>query len=212
MMKLQAALDFFRLEDAVKLMEKIHPYVDIAEIGTPLMLSEGVCAVTRIKALYPHIEVLADMKIMDGGDPIASCAFEAGADIVTILGLTNDSTAAGAVAAARRYGKRVCADTIGVSDLVRRTEALDALGVDFIAVHTAHDMLSCVSAPIEALKVIKASVRRAQTVISGGITVAQIPEIAAVGPDVVIVGSALTTAKDPAAVASALADAMKSFA
>ena len=40
-MKLQVALDFFKLEDAIALMCKIHPFVDIAEIGTPLVLSEG---------------------------------------------------------------------------------------------------------------------------------------------------------------------------
>lgn len=139
-MKLQVALDFFKLEDAIALMCKIHPFVDIAEIGTPLVLSEGFRAVSVMKAMYPHIDILADMKLMDGGEPIASHAFDAGADIVTVLALTNDSTVRGAVKAARERGKRVCADTIGATDLAKRTQELEALGVDYIAVHTAHDM------------------------------------------------------------------------
>ena len=53
-MKLQVALDFFKLEDAIALMCKIHPFVDIAEIGTPLVLSEGFRAVSVMKAMYPH--------------------------------------------------------------------------------------------------------------------------------------------------------------
>ena len=76
-MKLQVALDFFKLEDAIALMCKIHPFVDIAEIGTPLVLSEGFRAVSVMKAMYPHIDILADMKLMDGGEPIASHAFDA---------------------------------------------------------------------------------------------------------------------------------------
>lgn len=205
-MKLQIALDFFKLEYALNLMEIIHPYVDIAEIGTPLMVSEGFRAVTRMKELYPHIDVLADMKLMDGGEPISGAAFDAGADIVSVLGLTNNATVTGAVTAARRRGKQICADTIGVVNLAERTRELEQLGVDFIAVHTAHDLLDCVSTPVEALKVIKSNLTggKCLSVISGGITPAAMPEIAAVGPGVVIVGSGVTKAKDPLAVVKIL--------
>jgi 3-hexulose-6-phosphate synthase len=206
-MKLQAALDFFNLEEALNLMKIIHPYVDIAEIGTPLMLSEGFRAVSEMKRLYPNIDVLADIKLMDGGRPIAGAAFDAGADIVTVLGVTNNFTISGAVSAAQeRSCKRVCVDTIGVVDLAKRTKELESLGADFIAVHTAHDLLGCVSTPIEALKVIKEnlSTQNCKSVISGGITPEAMPEIVTVSPDVVIVGSGLTKAKDPLKVALTL--------
>ena len=206
-MKLQAALDFFNLEEALNLMKIIHPYVDIAEIGTPLMLSEGFRAVSEMKRLYPNIDVLADIKLMDGGRPIAGAAFDAGADIVTVLGVTNNFTISGAVSAAQeRSCKSVCVDTIGVVDLAKRTKELESLGADFIAVHTAHDLLGCVSTPIEALKVIKEnlSTQNCKSVISGGITPEAMPEIVTVSPDVVIVGSGLTKAKDPLKVALTL--------
>lgn len=66
-MKLQVALDFNTLKEALAFLEVVHPYADIAEIGTPLMLSEGVRAVSEVKRLYPQLQVLADMKLMDGG-------------------------------------------------------------------------------------------------------------------------------------------------
>ena len=69
-------------------------------------------------------------------------------------------------------------------------------------------MLNCISAPIEALKVIKANVKHAKAGISGGITPEQMPEIAAVQPDWVVVGSGLTLAKDPVQVAQALREYM----
>lgn len=205
-MQLQVALDYFSIREALHLMEIIHPYVDIAEIGTPLMVSEGFAAIKEMKKRYPHISVLADMKIMDGGEPISDAAFAAGADIVTILGLTNDETVMGAVRAAHKHGKEICADTIGAQDLAQRTRRLEELGVHYVAVHTAHDMLGCISAPIDALKVIRANLvtGKCKSVISGGITPDDMPKIAQVGPDVVIVGSGLTTAKDPLCVARAL--------
>ena len=205
-MKLQVALDFFDLKKALKLMELIHTYVDIAEIGTPLIVREGIRAVEEMKNKYPHIDVLADIKIMDGGAPISGAAFDAGADIVTVLGLTNNATVEGAVSAARKRGKRICADMIGVTDLAKRTCELESMGVDYIAVHTAHDMLGCISTPIEALKIIKNNIRgeKCMSVISGGITPEAMPEIAAVKPDVVIVGSGLTKSDDPIMVARTL--------
>ena len=117
-MELQAALDFFSTKDALALMDKIHPYVDIAEIGTPLMVSEGFGAVSIMKEKYPSIKVLADMKLMDGGKPIAAHALDAGADIVTVLGLTNNATIAGAVEAAHERNKAVCVDTIGIDSAI----------------------------------------------------------------------------------------------
>ena len=192
-MKLQAALDFFTVEDALALMEKIHPYVDIAEIGSPLMYADGFHAISEMKKHYPDKLVLADAKIVDGGYDIAKKMFEA---------------LSGLVRAAHECGRWAMADTIGVSDLANRVRELDDMGFDYILVHTAHDMLNCISAPIEALKVIKANVKHAKAGISGGITPEQMPEIAAVQPDWVVVGSGLTLAKDPVQVARALREYM----
>lgn len=207
-MKLQAALDFFTVEEALALMEKIHPYVDIAEIGSPLMYADGFHAIAEMKKHYPDKLVLADAKIVDGGYDIAKKMFEAGADIVTSIGMTNNETLSGLVRAAHECGRWAMADTIGVSDLANRVRELDDMGFDYILVHTAHDMLNCISAPIEALKVIKANVKHAKAGISGGITPEQMLEIAAVQPDWVVVGSGLTLAKDPVQVARALREYM----
>ena len=207
-MKLQAAIDLPSIEEALKLMKKIHPYVDIIEIGTFLGLIEGYSAVEKMKKTYPDKLVLADNKIVDGGYDIASYAYDKGADIVTTIGLTNNETCSGLVRAAHERGKFAMVDVIGVPKLYDRCLELDDMGFDYILLHTAHDMLNCISAPIEALKVIKANVKHAKAGISGGITPEQMPEIAAVQPDWVVVGSGLTLAKDPVQVARALREYM----
>lgn len=203
-MQLQAAIDLTSIDDALRLMEKIHPYVDIVEIGSFLGLIEGFSALTKMKRAYPDKLVLSDAKIVDGGYDISAAAFDAGADIVTTIGMTNNETCMGLVRAAHERGKWAMADTIGVANLAERVRELDDMGFDYILVHTAHDMLNCISAPIEALKVIKANVRHAKAGISGGITPRQMPEIVAEKPDWVVVGSALYQAADPLSVARAL--------
>jgi 3-hexulose-6-phosphate synthase len=49
-----------------------------------------------VKAAYPDKLVFADMKTMDAGELEADLAFNAGADIMTVLGSAGDSTIAGA--------------------------------------------------------------------------------------------------------------------
>ena len=202
--QLQAAIDLTSINAAIELMDKIHPYVDIIEIGSFLGLIEGFSALGRMKRAYPDKLVLADAKIVDGGYDISARAFDSGADIVTTIAMTNNETCRGLVRAAHERGKFAMADTIGVVNLAERVRELDDMGFDYILVHTAHDMLNCISAPIEALKVIKANVTHAKAGISGGISPDQMPEIAAAQPDWVVVGSALYNAQDPVTVARAL--------
>lgn len=85
-MKLQAALDTLTLDECLDLLRETHGAVDVAEVGTPFVIEEGMAPVKAIKAAFPQIEVLADAKIMDAGEFEADKCFEAGADIVTVLG------------------------------------------------------------------------------------------------------------------------------
>src|SRR5271169_2406278 len=103
-MKLQLALDHLQLSDALGLLERAADLIDIVEAGTPLLLSEGVRAVREIRRRFPPLTVLADFKIMDAGELEASLAFDAGADIVTVLGAAEDVTIRRACEAARAAG------------------------------------------------------------------------------------------------------------
>ncbi|MCC8027505.1 MAG: orotidine 5'-phosphate decarboxylase [Clostridium sp.] len=196
-MKLQAALDYFTLEEALKLMEIIHPYVDIAEIGSPLMYGEGFRAVTEMKRRYPDLQVLADMKIVDGGFDIADAAYKAGADIVTVIGSANDETLKGVVKAAKAHDRKSMTDTIGIDKPGSRVKALDEMGFDYILLHTAHDTLEHAAAPVESVKEAKRAAQHAQIGISGGINLTCIEEICSAAPDWVVVGSGITLSDNP---------------
>ena len=109
-MKLQLSLDMVDLNEALGYIEETKNSIDIVEVGTPLALKYGVKAISLIKEKYPSKDVLADFKIIDGGNYEACIAFNAGADIVTVLGVSNDATIAGAVLAARKFQKEIMVD------------------------------------------------------------------------------------------------------
>lgn len=115
-MKLQLALDDITLEDALSLVRTVRDYIDIIEIGTPFVIEYGMEAVRVMKKEFPEKEILADLKIMDAGDYEAEEALKAGADYVTVLGVTDILTVKGCIDAANRYGKQVVVDMICVED------------------------------------------------------------------------------------------------
>ena len=132
-MKLQTALDTPTLRQCIDLLEKTRGYVDIAEVGTPFIIEEGMVPVRTLKERFPEIEVLADAKIMDAGEFEADKCFDAGADIVTVLGVSNDETIKGVVRSARKHNGKVMVDMIAVKNLVERTREIDQMGVDYTA-------------------------------------------------------------------------------
>ena len=139
MAKLQVAIDLLSTEDAIALATKVAPYIDIIELGTPLIKSEGLSAITAIKEAFPDKKVFADFKTADAGALEAEMAFKAGADYITILGAVDDATISGAVTKAKEYDKGVVVDTIGVEDRVKRAQEVTKLGVEFVELHAGLD-------------------------------------------------------------------------
>ena len=139
-MKLQLAIDLLNKEDAAKLAQDVAEYVDVVEIGTPIVINEGLAAVEHMRNAVDGVEVLADLKIMDAASYEVSQAVKFGADIVTILGVAEDASIKGAVEEAHKHGKALLVDMIAVQDLEKRAKELDELGADYIAVHTGYDL------------------------------------------------------------------------
>ena len=76
---------------------------------------------------------------MDAGELEADIAFKAGADLVTVLGVAGDSTIVGAVKAAKKHGKGIVVDLIGVADKAARAKEVVALGAEFVEMHAGLD-------------------------------------------------------------------------
>ncbi|QTN01096.1 3-hexulose-6-phosphate synthase [Sediminibacillus dalangtanensis] len=195
-MKLQLALDLVNIPQAIELIKEVEEHIDIVEIGTPIINSEGHRAVREVKDAFPDLTVLADVKIMDAAGYEVAQASAAGADIVTILGAAEDSSIKGAVEEARKQGKEILVDMIAVKDIKTRAEELDQLGADYICVHTGYDLQAEGKDSFEDLRTIKQVVKNAKTAIAGGIKRETLPEVMKAQPDLIIVGGGITSKDD----------------
>lgn len=200
-MKLQLALDLVNIPVGIELVKEVQEHVDIVEIGTPIVINEGLHAVKAMKDAFPSLEVLADLKVMDAGGYEVMKASEAGADYITILGVSEDATIRGAVEEAKKQQKKILVDMIGVKDLEIRAKEVDALGVDYICVHTGYDLQAVGQNSFEDLRTIKRVVKNAKTAVAGGIKLNTLPEVVKAEPDIVIVGGGITGESDKQSVA-----------
>jgi 3-hexulose-6-phosphate synthase len=208
-MELQLALDLVNIPEAKEVVREVQEHIDIVEIGTPVVINEGLKAVKEIKEEFPSLKVLADLKIMDAGAYEVMKASEAGASIITILGATDDSTIKGAVEEAKKQGTQILVDMINVKNLEQRAKEVDALGVDYICVHTGYDLQAEGETPFEQLQTIKRVVKNAKTAVAGGIKLNTLSEVVESKPDLVIVGGGITGVDDKNSVASEMKKLVK---
>ena len=117
LVELQLAIDLLNKEDAAELANKVKDYVDIVEIGTPIIYNEGLPAVKHMADNISNVKVLADMKIMDAADYEVSQAIKFGADVITILGVAEDASIKAAIEEAHKNNKQLLVDMIAVQDL-----------------------------------------------------------------------------------------------
>lgn len=193
-MKLQIAIDLASSAEALEMVKKIHDEIDIVEVGTPMIMREGMVPVKLIKEAFPHVTVLADTKIVDGGDIECADACEAGADIVTVLALADNETVKSVIGTAHKYGRKAMADLICVVDIQTRARELEAMGMDYICVHTAVDVQKLGKTPLGDLKELVSAVPSNVTAVAGGISMETLDDYKALNPAIVIAGGALTNA------------------
>ncbi|MEG9445255.1 MAG: 3-hexulose-6-phosphate synthase [Staphylococcus saprophyticus] len=196
-MELQLAIDLLNKEEATELANKVKDYIDIVEIGTPIVINEGLPAVQHLNDNIDGVKVLADLKIMDAADYEVSQAVKFGADIVTILGVAEDASIKAAVDEAHKHGKQLLVDMIAVQDLEKRAKDLDDLGADYIAVHTGYDLQAEGQSPLESLRKVKSVISNSKVAVAGGIKPDTIKDIVAENPDLIIVGGGIANADDP---------------
>lgn len=175
--------------------EAIEGGVDWIEVGTPLIKSEGMEAVRILKKTFPQRIILADMKVTDTGALEVEMASKAGADVVMVLAGADDSTIIEAVKAAKKYGVRIMADLISVTDPVSRSEELEKMGVDYINMHAGIDQQMLGGDPLdivsEIVKVVSIPVAAA-----GGLDAAGCARAVQAGASIVIVGGNIIRSAD----------------
>ena len=193
---LQVALDLLNTHRAIQIAkESIKGGTDWIEAGTPLIKSEGMDIIRNLRDIFPDKKIVADMKTMDTGAFETEMAAKAGADIVVILAAADNSTIIEAIKSARKYGTKIMIDLIGVKDKIRRIQDLEKLGIDYICIHVGIDEQMIGKKPLEILKetVKKTNIPIA---VAGGINSENAVDLVKAGASIIIVGSAITKAKN----------------
>ena len=216
-MLLQLALDTPHADTVRRLLDRTAGDVDIIELGTPLLIRYGVDIIAGIRRDHPDKKILADLKIADAGAVEAALAFDAGADIVTVLGTAHPATIREAGERAKRSGGRVMADLITVREVdeaVSLARRLDRSGLDYLCLHTAFDARrqggtggqggpggpggpDDSARTLESIGRVGAVVERAGLAVAGGLDPALIEQLIPHGPDIVVVGGYITGNPDP---------------
>lgn len=209
-MLLQLALDTPQAGTVRRLLEQTAVHVDIIELGTPLLIRYGIDIISEVRRDYPEAKILADLKIVDAGAVESGLAFDAGADIVTVLGTAHPITLREAGEQAKESGGRIMADLITAREAVFLARALDLSGVDFICLHTASDTLEREdSKPMpERIDQVRAVVHQAGLAVAGGLNPRMIKRLVPHEPDIVVVGNYVTGNADPGGAVRRIREAM----
>ncbi len=166
--------------------------VDWLEVGTPLLLAEGLHAVRAFRSEFPDTPIVVDLKTMDGAGLEAEMMFKAGGDMVVVMGQAHDASIIEQVKMAQRYGKQVMCDVMLCPDKPGRARQAQELGVDTIIVHTGFDERNMIPglSPLDDLQdVLDAVDIPVQAV--GGLSVPQAIETLALGAEIVVFGAPL---------------------
>ena len=200
---IQLALDSLDYDVTVKLAQQAARYVDCIEIGTPCLKVNGLALVKDLRARFPNKLIFADLKTMDAGYYEAEPFFKAGADITTVLGTADLDTIKGVIAVANKYGKKAQVDLINVIDKAKRAREAAELGAHIIGLHTGIDQQIAGHTPFADLAaLLSLNLPGILVSVAGGIKQSTVQDVVKAGANIIVVGGAITGAKDAGAAAN----------
>ncbi len=194
-MKLEVflSLDLISLDKALRIARlAVKAGFKEIEAGTPLIKSEGITSVKYLRREFPESKIFADMKTMDTGALEAELAFEAGADIMSVMAVAPNETIKEAVRKADEMKKEVLIDTLGLRDVTSRIRELVDMGIHRVCLHRGIDEgIFSEYDLLDSLKEMSVKIG-----VAGGINASTISDVAR-RADFVMVGRAITKSDNP---------------
>lgn len=209
-MLLQLALDVTDKKKALRICEKVKDYIDIIELGTPFIKQHGLVNLVKDFKKFKK-PIVADLKTMDTGYFEAELAFKAGADFSTVCASAYKDTVKGTIKAAKDYKRKSVVDLIGSKDAVKTTKEIIKYKPDYIAIHSGIDMQHAGLTPLKTLKELTKILKSSKIAIAGGINLNTIEDITKYKPGIIIVGGAITSAKNPLIVSKCIKEIMNKY-
>ncbi|WMW26121.1 bifunctional 5,6,7,8-tetrahydromethanopterin hydro-lyase/3-hexulose-6-phosphate synthase [Methanolobus sediminis] len=192
---LQVALDNPNLPVIQNIVKQI-PKSDhvILEAGTPLIKRYGVDVISKLREIRPDAFIVADLKTLDTGNLEARMVADATADAIVVSALAPIATMNKAIEEAHKTGIYAIMDTLNCDDPVAVLKQLDVLP-DVVELHRGIDIEETEHAwgNIDAIKALSPKILVA---VAGGVRIDTMPAALKAGADVLVVGRAITNAKD----------------
>jgi len=191
--KIQISIDVIDLEEALALARaSVKAGVDWLEVGTPLILSEGLHGVRAFRKEFPDTPIVVDLKTMDGAGLEAEMMFKAGGNMVVVMGQAHDASIIEQVKMAKQYDGKVMCDVMLCPDKAGRAKEAQDMGVDYIIVHTGFDERNMIPglSPLDDLPAILAAVDIPVQAV-GGLSVPQAIQTLEMGAEIVVFGAPL---------------------
>lgn len=191
----QVSLDLTNVDEALHTAAiAVEAGADWIEIGTPLVLAEGLHAVRALRKEFPEHPLIVDLKTMDGGYLEAEMMGDAGANAVIVMGRAHDATIECVVEAGERFGMLVMGDDLGAPDRVAESVRLEGLGVGLLVHHIGYDHRNRhpeqgLTPLTDLARIVAATTIPVQAV--GGLSIDQAVGCPAMGAPVVVFGAPL---------------------
>jgi 3-hexulose-6-phosphate synthase len=191
---LQVAIDRVSVQEAERIIGLSDGMADVIEVGTSLIKDFGLeCSVGVLKRKFPRQTILADIKTIDEGEYEFRRAFEAGADIATVMGASSHSTICSCQRIAREFHRSYMIDLLGLDE-----KEIEALTVFDDAIFCLHLPSDCAGTGLTELieKGVTPLIHVSRIAVAGGVQIEHIPFFRSAGIAMVIVGSAITKSSD----------------
>jgi 3-hexulose-6-phosphate synthase/6-phospho-3-hexuloisomerase len=190
----QVALDLLNLHRAVQIAkEAVDGGVDWLEAGTALIKSEGMNAVRELRRTFPEHTIVADMKTMDVGAFEVEIATKAGANVVIIMGVSDNGTIQEAIRAGKQYGAKIMVDLMSVPDKPARGRQIQEFGADYLCIHVGIDEQMTGGNPCAELQKVAKAVD-IPVAAAGGLNSETVNAAVESGASIIIVGGAIIKA------------------
>ncbi len=194
----QISLDVTTVEEAVDIADMaVRAGVDWLEVGTPLVIAEGMHGVRALRERYPDHPIVVDLKTMDGGWLEVEVMAKAGASHVVVMGQAERETLDLVVRAGGDFGVEVMGDNLGMPDPVEGARLIADAGCDYVIHHIGYDYRTLrkergqtFETPLDRLREVVAAVDVPVQAV-GGLSTEEAVQAPTYGAPIVVIGAPL---------------------
>lgn len=197
---LQVALDFIDLKQALDVgLNVVEAGTHIIELGTPLIKSYGLQALTALKSIVRDRIIVADLKTVDAMELEFTPFAKHGAHAVTLLGFVDEDILEDAVSLCRELNIDLVVDLIHHQNPVEKALRAADVGVQIVGIHMGIDVQRKRGVSVKQLlkEVEEISGAGVIVTVAGGIKPSDVGLFIEHGARIVIIGSAITRHKNP---------------